>query len=105
MAPTVEQVADLVKKISDPITYAKILRCKLKIGICKLFDQQYVSAQVKLGNSIAGKLGDGKRKDNLIKAGAAMSKLMGLMVTAVRDGGIPQNIIHFEYSFSFFCIF
>ena len=84
LAPDVEQVADLIKKVSpQPHLYATR-------NTPENFDLLYVSAQVKLGNSIAGKMGDGKRKDNLIKAGAAISKLMGLMVVAVRDGGIHQ---------------
>jgi hypothetical protein len=70
LAPDVESVADLVKK---------------------------VSAQVKLGASIANKMGDGKKKQSLINAGAAMSKLMGLMVAAVKEGvdKDPKNMEKF----------
>lgn len=52
-----------------------------------LFDIRNVSAQVKLGNTIAAK-SDGKRRDGLLKAGQALGKLMGLMVAAVREGSM-----------------
>jgi hypothetical protein len=63
-----------------------------------------VAAQIKLGNSLASKQGDAKRKDGLIKAGAAMSKLMGLMVASIREGGTCDSITHkqVEHDSNFF---